>query len=116
MSVWADFYEPGNQACPASGSPRGRLFIRQCLKALLTLSPACLMLPVAWPARPFAVSRRFPVTRPVTFFVLPLAVSALCPKIFLMFTTLFPIPGFYCQWQMPSATEARHAVSAFAGT
>jgi hypothetical protein len=56
------------------------------------------------------------VTRPVTFFVLPLAVSALCPKIFLMFTTLFPIPGFYCQWQMPSATEARHAVSAFAGT
>jgi hypothetical protein len=80
----------GNPGLLTAESP-GRHFIGQRWKALLTLSPACLMLPVAWPERPFVASRRFPVTRPVTFFILPLAVSALCPNIFPRLTTLFPI-------------------------
>src|SRR6202161_904310 len=49
----------------------------QCLKASLTLAPACLVLPLNWSARPSVRRRVLPVARPKYFLVAPLAASAL---------------------------------------
>jgi hypothetical protein len=62
----------------------------QCLKASFTLSAPCLTLPVAWSARPSALSRRFPVTRPAPFSAVPLVVCALCLIFFRILTGLSP--------------------------
>src|ERR1700683_4886631 len=51
---------------------------RQCLRASLTLAPACLRLPLAWSPRPSASRRGLSVARPAVFLALPLTASALC--------------------------------------
>src|ERR1700689_2031923 len=51
---------------------------RQCLKAALTLAPACLRSPLAWSARPSASRRGLSVARPAGFLAPPLTASALC--------------------------------------
>ena len=70
------------------------------------MSPACLMLPVAWSARPLAFSRRFPLMRPAAFLALPLAVWALCLNIVPIRTTIF---AFLVRRPMASCLHAMEA-------
>src|ERR1035438_7886963 len=50
----------------------------QCLKASLTLAPACLRSPLVWSPRPSASRRGLLVARPAFFLAPPLTASALC--------------------------------------
>src|SRR5579871_4908801 len=74
---------------PVSKGPANRRVTQlsgQCLKAAFTLSAACLTLPAAWSPRPSALSRRFPLTRPALFLVIPLADWILCLILLVMLT------------------------------